>query len=190
MNPTIWLVLGSALAATATGPVRSYQFDCGVNSLLVLGELEGRPLDVPCLFNALPPRNPAGYSMAELIAASGRVGLPLEGIRLTGEDLSIQEPALFYLEGKPDGHFAVLRPVGVTGKMVQVIDPPFPPRVLDYRQLKAVPGWTGRVLVRREPWYRRSWIPLSFAGVALLSSLGVGPLRRSLANRSRKPPLG
>ncbi len=180
MHPAIWGVFGSAILAVAPAPERNYQFDCGVNALLVLSELEDRHLEVPALFDALPPRHPRGYSMEELMSASDRLGLRLAGIRLVGEDLSIRVPAIFYLEGKPDGHFAVLRPVGVTGKMVQVIDPPLPPRVLDYRQLRAIPGWTGRVLVRREPWWSRFRLPLLIAGIGLLLSFGIRPLRRSL----------
>ena len=106
--------------------------------------------------------------MAELSEASSRLGLEVDGVRLTIGDQPLDRPALVFLEDASGGHFAVLRPVGRTGTMVQVIDPPSPPWIADYERLLSAKPWTGRILVPRDAWLTRNGLPLLATAVGML----------------------
>jgi hypothetical protein len=74
------------------------------------------------------------------------------------------------------GHYVVLRPVGHTGKLVQVLDPNEEPVVLDAARLYASPEWTGLALVPARPnWTARV---VGTIGAAALAVLGVARLAR------------
>ena len=118
---SLLLTAGPAWAAETT------KLDCGINSLFVLLKLEGCAATIPQIEAALPPRHQDGYSMAELAAVASRVGLSVEGIRCEQGDRPLDRPAIYFIKHAKGGHFAVFRPVGVTGTMVQVIDPPVVP---------------------------------------------------------------
>jgi hypothetical protein len=141
----------------STGP------DCGVSALYILLRLEGKPSTVEQIESTLPRRNPAGYSMAELASASRALGVDLEGVRLEKGGGPITRPAIAYLEDGAWGHFAVVRPVGTTGTMVQVIDPPSHPLIADYDRVLKAKSWTGRVLVPRRHWSARRSLLLAIA---------------------------
>ena len=91
-------------------------------------------------------------------------------------DQGADRPGIVFLKDAKGGHFAVFRPVGTTGTMVQVIDPPSAPWIADYDRVFSSTRWTGRVLVARDPWMFRGAVPL-FAGAAggilLLAALGL-----------------
>jgi len=172
-----WLVLlcsiatvGPTSSVAAAAPDEETKLDCGVNALFVLLRLEGKPVTLDRLESALPFRQPQGYSMAELAAAGGSLGLRLEGLRLAKGDKGLDRPAIAFLKDAKGGHFAVLRPVGSTGTMVQVIDPPHAPWIGDYDRVLSAEPWTGRVLVRRDAWIVRNMNPLlmALAGCILL----------------------
>ena len=128
-------------------PDEKTSFDCGVNALYVILRLESRPVTIDRLLSALPARHPDGYSMAELSAASRSLGLSLEGVRFVKGDKALDRPAIAFFKDEKGGHFAVLRPVGTTGTMVQVIDPPSAPWIADYDRVLASKPWTGRILI-------------------------------------------
>jgi hypothetical protein len=66
--------------------------------------------------------------------------------------------------------------------MVQVIDPPMPPRIVDYERLFADTPWTGRVPVPRGPWAARAaWPLMTAAGLALV----LAPIAARLRGRRR-----
>ncbi len=159
-----------AASARAAGPDETRPLDCGFNALFILLELEGRPGTLERLEAALPRWNPEGYSMAELAAAGHSLGLDLEGVRFVKGDRGLTRPAIAYLRDARGGHFAVLRPVGATGTMVQMIDPPAAPHILDYDGLLAARSWTGRILIPSPPWIVRnmSSLILSAGGVLFL----------------------
>ncbi len=98
--------------------------DCGVNSLFILLQLQGRPVSLARLEAVLPAQHPQGRSMAELSEAARSFGVRLRGVRLETRGSLRGRPAIVYLMDNAGGHFAVLRPVGTTGTMVQVLDPP------------------------------------------------------------------
>jgi ABC-type bacteriocin/lantibiotic exporter with double-glycine peptidase domain len=145
----VLLVPAANVRAAATD--ERTKLDCGVNALFILLRLEGRPVSLDRLLDSLPPRHPDGYSMDELTAASRTLGLELEGIRFAKGDEPPKRPAIAFVKDDRGGHFAVLRPVGTTGTMVQVIDPPSPPWIGDFDRIIGTKIWTGRILVAREP---------------------------------------
>lgn len=149
------LSLALTLAVSASQVVaeepRPTNTDCGVYALFVLFEIQGRPVTLEALDRALPPRHPEGYSMAELARASRALGLTLTGSRFDRGDAPLDGPAIAFVKEERAGHFVVLRPVGTTGTMVQVIDPPYAPRVVDVASLIGSAVWTGRVLTVDRP---------------------------------------
>ena len=160
-NKAVWI--GLALAVLSGIDARGHaadderiKLDCGVNALYVLLHLEEMPVSIERLVSALPAPNPEGYSMAELAATARSFGLPLEGVRFAKEDSRPDRPMIVFLKDARGGHFAVLRPVGTTGTMVQVIDPPYPSWITDYDRLLTAGMWTDRVLLPRPPWYLSS----------------------------------
>ncbi len=166
----IMIVLALTTSAGAAGRTATTTLDCGANALFVLLRLEGRPVTLAQLEAALPPRRTEGYSMAELADASATLGFRLDGVRFGKGDQVLTRPAIAFFKSAKGGHFAVLRPVGTTGTMVQVIDPPHVSRILDYTVVLSAKSWTGRVLVRRDSWIVRNVVPLlvAVAGCILL----------------------
>ncbi len=161
------IFVSMAVCASATAAEPGARPDCGVNSLFLLLEFEARPTTLDRLDRALPERRSDGYSMAELAAASRSLGLPLEGVDFGKGDAALDRPAIAFFQDAQAGHFALLRPVGTR---VQVIDPPLVPRIVDYPDLFAARTWTGRLLLRRDPWpvrHRASLLAASASGALL-----------------------
>ncbi len=171
-----WLCLGVVLAITvndgAAEPNQVTKLDCGVNALFVLLQVEGHGVTLDRIESVLPPRHPDGYSMAELSAAAGSFGVHLDGIRFAKADKALTRSAIAFLKDGKGGHFAVLRPVGTTGTMVQVIDPPSAPWIADYDRVFSAKPWTGRILVARDAWIVRNAMLLltAVAGFILLAA--------------------
>ncbi len=122
-------------------------FDCGVLAIHTLSKLMGRPIELDLLRRHLPPTPPGGYSMKELRDAAGTCGLGLVGVRLTKDERSIDRPMVLYLDRGEHGHFLVVRPIGHTGKLVQMIDSVSPPVVLDKTALLNTREWTDLALI-------------------------------------------
>lgn len=121
--------------------------DCGSCALYTLLRLEDRPTSLSTIASRLGPPKPGGYSMKELRDAARACGLPLTGVILQKEERAIDRPMIVFLKRGPHGHFLVIRPLGVTGKLVQVIDSVRPPGVEDKADLTASPEWTGIALI-------------------------------------------
>jgi hypothetical protein len=129
--------------------------DCGINALHVLLHLEGRDITFARVAAALPRRDPRGYSMAELRDAAKTLGLDLVGVQSTNLARPPERPFIVFVQNPDGGHFAVIRPIGSTGALVQVIDPPHVPRIVDFQVLSRSPMWTGRMLIREESLFVR-----------------------------------
>lgn len=147
--------------------------DCGVNSLYLLLRLRSAEVDLAELRRALPSTEAEGLSMSEIQAASGRRGVPLRGVRIGPGNVPIDRPVITLLRpGGGMGHFVVLEPVGVLGKMVMVLDFPRPARVVDYAELMKHGDWTGLALApvstreRLGPW-ALSGLGAAIAGLGL-----------------------
>lgn len=121
--------------------------DCGIQSLYLLLHFSGERTDLSTLERALPAARSSNYSMSELQAADRKLGLALRGIPFGKDDVPPDRPAIASMSGSNDAHYVVLRPVGRTGTMVQVIDPPYAPQVVDSTDLIGGPAWTGRLLI-------------------------------------------
>ncbi len=85
------------------------------------------------------------------------------------EERAIDRPMLVFLNRGEHGHFLVLRPVGTTGKLVQVVDSVNPPAVIDKTALFAAKSWTGLALIPDEP---RSWVLPARIAAAVVLVLG------------------
>ncbi len=141
-------------------------FSCGHWALYILCRLEGRPVDLATVAARLSGGSAAGHSLAQIRAAAASCGLRLRGVRLGPGDWPLDRPALIHLDRHASGHFVVIRPIGHTGKLVQVIDGPHRVEVLDFDRLTSSPEWTGRALVPRRP----NWVGGAGVGVAVGAS--------------------
>lgn len=150
--------------------------DCGTNALFVLHRLENRSITLDKVTAVLPTRHPKGYSMRELSTASRSLGIDLEGVHFGNGDKALTRPAIAFVEDKRGGHYAVLRPLGTTGTMVQLIDPPHAPWITDYATLFSSRNWTGRILIPRGTWWTRYTYfgILAVGGALLLTGLWAG----------------
>lgn len=165
-------VLSGTSARGITAEDERIKLDCGVNALYVLLHLEEKPVSIDRLVSALPPPNPEGYSMAELAATGAALGPPLDGVRFASGDPRPDKPMIVFLKDSRGGHFAVLRPVGTTGTMVQVIDPPYPSWITDFDRLFKAEAWTDRVLLPRAAWFSSpgSMVRVILAAAAVLTA--------------------
>ena len=166
--------------------------DCGTMSLAALLSLEGYPAAPELLVARLRPSSPAGPSLEELRNAAAASGLKLRGVRLNKEERAIDRPMIVFLRRTDHGHFQVVRPVGHTGKLAQVIDPNWPPAVVEKAALFATPEWTGIALIpdRGPGWgIRIAWGLVSGAAVAGLAWIGPR-LRRRIVRRSAQQVTG
>jgi Peptidase C39 family len=147
--------------------------DCGLLALYNLFCLEGRPRDLSEIKAHLPVPAPDGYSMMELRDAARACGVNLTGFKLKTSDRAPDRPMLLFLKGIRHGHYVAVRPVGHTGKLVQVLDFNLDPIVVDAGKLCALPEWTGFALVPDRPnWAARiGWTLLAGAVVWGLASL-------------------
>ena len=169
------------------------QPDCGMNSLYLLLKLNGTHASLEDLRGILPRRRDGGYSLLELRGAAGRCGLNLWGVRLTPDNVPLNRPviALFgAAQGRP-GHYAVLVPVGETGTMGQMIDPPYHPKMIDYTSI-IPPGSSIKVLYPLRFWETRSFLALGIgmAIVAVAIPLAVGRGRSSWRMATIRDRLG
>ena len=169
-----------AALASGTGPPSDIKkYDCGTIALHTLLAIEGRATRIDVLQACLPSPSPRGYSMAELRDAAQAFGLPLMGVKLPRGDRAPDCPALVFTKRDGHGHFLVTRPVGHSGKLVQIIDSIGDPIVMDAVDLYASRQWTSLALIPIRP----NW-PLRFAiGVLVVSSLTF--VLHLIASRSR-----
>lgn len=157
----------------ARGEVLSY--DCGTIAVHTVLALEGRAMPIDTLRAHLPAPSPKGHSMAELRAAAKACGLALTGVKLPRSNDAPDRPALVFLKQEDHGHFLVVRPVGHSGKLIQVIDSTGDPVVMDAVDLYASSQWTGLALIPVRPnWPLRialgSTVFSGFAFVLLLAA--------------------
>lgn len=185
------LLLGIASVGTARPEehpsASSATSDCGTQALYVLLRLEGRSVEPARLGAILPPPRPDGHSMKELRDAARVVRLDLAGVRIRRSDRAPDRPILALVHDGPHGHFIVVRPIGHTGRLVQVIDGIRPPRVVNAAVLYASPGWTGLALIPHRPIGLARIIGLLGAGSGL--ALLFATLRR-LRRQRRAAPAG
>lgn len=149
-------LVGMSMATNAPEPGPKTTPDRGANALYLLLGFEQREVGLDRLLETLPEAVREGYSLSELQRAAGRLGLETEGVVDSKRAGVWDRPAIAHVQspGEP-GHYMVVRPVGQSGTKVQVIDPPFVPRIVDRDRLREMPQWTGHLLRRRDPWIVR-----------------------------------
>lgn len=124
-----------------------WRMDCAVNALYMALRLMQVNIGIDELKSRFPPEQSKGYSMREIQEVAKRCGVSLKGVRVEQKDLPLSNPAIIYLYAGGEGHFAVLRSVGVYGKLVQMIDPPFSPKVFDFESIRKSSEWSGYALI-------------------------------------------
>jgi Peptidase C39 family len=157
--------------------------DCGTIALYQFARLEGLHPDLSDVRAHLPPRNPTGYSMLELQTAAGRLGMKLRGVRLRKSDRAPTSAAIVFLAQPGNhGHYVVIRPIGHSGKLVQVLDSIGSPILLDVAQMYEARQWTGLALVPE----RTNWFLLIPVGIsAILAGAFVFPSLARYRERRR-----
>lgn len=163
---------------------------CGVSALFSLCRLEGNAVILTSVSKALPDHGIAGHSLAELKQAADALGLPLNGVRIESTDWPLDRPALVHLDRKPHGHFVVIRPVGHSGRLVQIIDGVDEPEVVEVVRLFTSPEWTGAALVPLRGRATSRVVHLAIIGVALYLIVVVGRAtrqRRQSGENSSRP---
>jgi len=178
MGPLTWplrrhlvpFVLLFASSAGGTGWSREMPppdaVDCGAKCLYVMLNLEGRPTGLDAILGRLPLAGPEGHSLLQLRETAHDLGLNLAGFRRPAPGLAPDRPLIALIRRGGAGHFVVVRPVGHTGRLVQVIDPEAQTDIIDEDQLTRSPEWTGLGLERK----RFGRLPWLFGGIASVAA--------------------
>jgi len=169
-----YIAVALAVASWPSGPSGqapqaqkpAVRYDCGTLALHALLAVEGRPAPLDTLKLRLGAGAPNGHSMAELRHAAGAFGVALTGVTLARSGRAPDRPALVFVRRGDHGHFLVIRPVGHSGRLIQVIDADTDPIVMEAAEFCASPQWTGLALVPR----RRAWAYPVAAGVLVGAS--------------------
>ena len=176
------LAVASAPGTRVDGPSSPRDStDCGMYALYHLLRLEGVTVQEQSLLAVLPRSHPDGFSMLELREAAAELGFKLQGASLGREPGAIDRPMLAFLKLRERGHYVVVRPVGHTGRLVQVIDDIGDPLIVDSAWLIASPGWTGNVLISG----RTNWPVILACGLlmALILVVSASSLPFKIAKR-------
>ncbi|RUL81427.1 cysteine peptidase family C39 domain-containing protein [Tautonia sociabilis] len=174
--------------ASATGPARDASAEpgaghsCGALALALFGRLQGLAWDPAEVDRRLGPDSGPGHSMAQLIRTANAMGLSLRGVRLDPAAWPMSGPAILHLQRGRAGHFVVIRPVGQSGRLVQLLDPPSTSEVLELDRLARSPEWTGAAIVARPAFGASPW-GLLVAGAAFVL-VGIAAMRTR--DRSRR----
>ena len=156
--------------------------DCGLLALYLMLRDEGRSINFAALRDQLPPPGERGYSFRELIDAARAIGYPLNAIRLKEGDGPLDRPAIVLLKQGVHAHFVVVRPVGLKGTMVQVIDPRRDPVLIDSERMYGSESWTGLALILDRP----NWWSRIAGGIAAILAVAIVALMLKSHSRIRR----
>ncbi len=157
--------------------------DCGAACLYALLLSQDQSVDLETIQRDLSPYGHGNYSMDELRYVAGRHGVELIGTKYGRGDLPLDQPAIAFMRGSANGHFVLLRPVGTTGTMVQVLDPPRAPQIVDYDRLFQSASWTGQILTPRSAFSSiLGWLKLGL--VAVVAAVAGRVLVRRIRRRA------
>jgi ABC-type bacteriocin/lantibiotic exporter with double-glycine peptidase domain len=156
---TVVVVLNNSLAVSGQHPNAAMavredpsakrhetQYECNTISLYMFYKINCIDIDINMIEGLLPPSTARGRNMEALVNASRTLGLPLEAVRF-GPNEPIQEPSIILVRRSEHGHFVVVRPVGRSGKLLQVLDGYAAPRIVEATRVYQSPQWTGLALV-------------------------------------------
>jgi ABC-type bacteriocin/lantibiotic exporter with double-glycine peptidase domain len=119
--------------------------DCGVSALYALLKVEGRSVKLTVVHQSLADQAEGLVTMRDMRDAATGLGLVLEGRKLTERP---SRPTIAHVK-LGSGHFLVVRPVGTTEKLVQVLDGQRLPFVIDWENLARSELWSGVGLTPR-----------------------------------------
>lgn len=122
--------------------------DCATGALYHFAKLNGSDVELAALGDLFPDLPSEGHSLATIQGVAARIGVELRGVKLHKHDKALSDLTIAHLDRGEQGHFVVLRPVGASGKWIQIIDPAGQPMILDKQELLESPEWTGMALVR------------------------------------------
>jgi ABC-type bacteriocin/lantibiotic exporter with double-glycine peptidase domain len=154
--------------------------DCGWLSLYYLLRLEGYPAAATEALKDFVSLASRRRSLGEIRELARKLGMSLVGVKLPSGPRAPDRPSLCFMNRLPHGHFIVIRPVGHSGRLVQVFDGIDAPVVMDAATLYASREWTGLALVPERPnWPARIAGAITVASVlALVATILVPRLRR------------
>lgn len=162
---------------------QSAKADCGAQAVYLLLSLHHKPVVIEDVISSFVDEDSAGHSMLELAQASSRLGLPVVGKRYQPGQTFPDRPVIAYLRLRDAGHFFVIRPVGATGTLVQILDPPHEPVIMELSELVKRDFWTGALLVP-EKGFLSHWFVFTLAICGSLTGLGL-VVRRLKPNQTR-----
>jgi hypothetical protein len=171
---------------SAPGPteVAGNRMSCGPISLATLLSLRGRHVDPALIESRLGKRE--SHSLAELRDAAASFGLASKGVRIAGKRWTVRLPAIVLMQRRGAGHFAVLRAVGHSGQLVQIIEATYEVAIVDAGALLGSASWTGMALIEVNCWEERRLL-LAFVAGSLVVAMGIGShfYRRMRSSGSR-----
>lgn len=117
----LWLIV--TVHDPAQGTAEGEFADCSQIAMYTLLTLDGQLCDPQELMRILPTRT-AGVSVRDLGDAGSKLGVRLSPVKLTRRDCTQCGTFIAFVEreGKPYGHYLVVRPIGET--YLQIIDTP------------------------------------------------------------------
>jgi ABC-type bacteriocin/lantibiotic exporter with double-glycine peptidase domain len=124
----------------------SHDTDCGIRALFLMLQTQKLDISIDELRSQLPKPSSQGYSIGEMRKASRQLGLSLIAEQIELPKQKMNQPAIVYLQRPNEGHFIFIRPVGETGRMIQVLEYPFAPKVMDLDYFVTHSGWKGIAL--------------------------------------------
>jgi hypothetical protein len=158
----------------------------GTKALYTLAQIERRTIDYERIVTRLNALGRSVCTLQDLRDVARDSGLDLVGVRFERWVRQPEGPALVHLLRGPHGHFVTVRPVGHTGKLIQVIDGDLAPEVVDAKEWAASSEWTGFALVpARTPWSLYiAWV----LAIVAASVLAIGYVSHRWRKGSRSQP--
>lgn len=141
------LLSGAPVSARGAADSPSSSPECGLTALYTLLRLEGIRPAYAALTEARPATRTRSLSLADLENMARRQGLRTRAVRLSSGLDHLDRPAIIHLRRGSIGHFVVLRPVGHTGRLVQVFDGLEEPVTRDLAAIQSSDEWSGFALV-------------------------------------------
>lgn len=182
LNFSILIILTLHLTFAVSGEVQAQDIkfqppDCGLNSLFILLELNGKHADLQRIRQQLPPKSKEGYSFLELSNAANALGYKLKGVSLGENERMPRDPAIVFLSDRRAGHFVVVKPVDGSDSLIRIYDAPSPIRIVNADVLQADSHWTGRILLMESSRFERVR-PIALAMIFLSTLLIVVWMKR------------
>lgn len=147
MNRTIATLIAAALfPVAASASDTEGHIPCGVSTLFMMARLQGLPVTLEEVELSLGPGSAGGHTLAELILAGGSFGLKLQAVKFDPDGFQPNAPLIAHLTRNDMGHYVILQPVGHSGHLIQVLDPPDLVEVLDSDDFARTSGWRGVAL--------------------------------------------